>query len=176
MAYRLPHLACTHLACTLLVSAAVPAQEWDAARAVARIKLICLGDYMIEKGGHPAVNTGDVDICHRALQHEDDEVALAGCRGMGTLARREFFQQTERKRLDEIVDLLIRRLRDELGVNLAGIQVILEMREKIETLQMGLEQVVHFVRDELEQELKGYCRRNEKAVIPKPLAQPPSRR
>lgn len=69
----------------------------------------------------------------------------------------------------------IRRLKEELGVNLAGVQVILEMREKIEHLQATLDEVVRFVNVELKEELAHYCRREEKAVVPHPLAKPPGK-
>lgn len=68
----------------------------------------------------------------------------------------------------------IRRLQNDLGVNLAGVQVILEMRKKIEDLQRSLEEVVQFVRKDLRQELEQYLRRQEKAVVPKSLADPPT--
>jgi MerR family transcriptional regulator/heat shock protein HspR len=67
----------------------------------------------------------------------------------------------------------IQRLRDELGVNLAGVQIILEMRRKIESLQTDLEEVIRFVQQDLRRELEQYLRREEKAVIPKPLTRPP---
>ncbi len=67
----------------------------------------------------------------------------------------------------------IRRIREDLGVNLAGIQVILEMRRKIEELQQSLDEMVRFVREELRAELEHYLRRREKAVVPKPLGRPP---
>ena len=67
----------------------------------------------------------------------------------------------------------IQRLRDELGVNLAGVQIILEMRRKIESLQTDLEEVIRFVQQDLRREVEQYLRREEKAVIPKPLIHPP---
>ena len=66
----------------------------------------------------------------------------------------------------------IQRLRQDLGVNLAGVQVILEMRRKIEDLQSNLEEVVRFVQTDLKHELEQYLRRQEKAVMPKPLTSP----
>jgi len=67
----------------------------------------------------------------------------------------------------------IQRLRDELGVNLPGVQVILEMRRKIIDLQTSLEEVVRFVQSDLKQELEQYLRREEKAVVPRHLFHPP---
>jgi hypothetical protein len=108
---------CLGLAGCLLIPATVLAQAapapWNADKALARIRLICLGDYLIKKGGHPAVGPADIELCHRALRDDgDDGLVIAGCRGIGVLSRRAFFGQTERRRLDEIVDLLIRKLRD----------------------------------------------------------------
>ena len=70
----------------------------------------------------------------------------------------------------------VQRLREELGVNLPGVQVILEMRRKIIELQQSLEEVVQFVQRDLRQELEQYLRREEKAVVPKDLVGPPRRR
>jgi MerR family transcriptional regulator/heat shock protein HspR len=67
----------------------------------------------------------------------------------------------------------IRRLRMELGVNLAGVQVIMEMRRKMEDLQRSLDEVVDFVRGDLREELEHYIRREAKAIVPKPLTKPP---
>jgi MerR family transcriptional regulator/heat shock protein HspR len=69
--------------------------------------------------------------------------------------------------------LRIQRLRRDLGVNLAGVQVILEMRRKIEDLQHNLEEVVRFVQTDLREELEHFLRREEGAIIPRPLARPP---
>ena len=66
----------------------------------------------------------------------------------------------------------IQRLRRDLGVNLAGVQVILEMRNRIEDLQQSLDEVVGFVQNDLRSELAQYLRRQEKAIIPKPLTTP----
>ncbi|MHB8766321.1 MAG: MerR family transcriptional regulator [Deferrisomatales bacterium] len=70
----------------------------------------------------------------------------------------------------------IQRLRSDLGVNLAGVQVILEMRRKMEDLQRSLDEVVQFVQSDLRHELEHYLRREEKAVIPVPLTRPPAPR
>ncbi len=72
--------------------------------------------------------------------------------------------------------LRIQRLRHELGVNLAGVQVILEMRRKLEDLQQHLDEVVRFVQTDLRDEFEQYLRRQEKAVVPRPLSGPPAPR
>ncbi|MEW6486615.1 MAG: MerR family transcriptional regulator [Thermodesulfobacteriota bacterium] len=76
---------------------------------------------------------------------------------------------------EEVVETIrrIQRLRDDLGVNLPGIQVILEMRRKIIDLQTHLEDLMRFVQTDLKQELEQYLRREEKAVVPKHLFRPP---
>ena len=66
----------------------------------------------------------------------------------------------------------IQRLRRELGVNLAGVQIIMEMRGRIEELQQSLDEVVGFVRTELRAELERYLRREARALVPVPLARP----
>ena len=44
---------------------------------------------------------------------------------------------------------IILTLTRELGVNLAGVEVILHMREKLESLQMQVEEMMEFVRDQI---------------------------
>jgi MerR family transcriptional regulator/heat shock protein HspR len=60
---------------------------------------------------------------------------------------------------------MILRLTRELGVNLAGVEVILSMREKMEQLQREMEETIHLLRGELELEIR---RREEKrtAIVP----------
>ncbi len=48
---------------------------------------------------------------------------------------------------------IILTLTRELGVNLAGVEVILNMREKMEQLQKQVEEMVAFVRDQISPEL-----------------------
>ncbi|GAB6061678.1 MerR family transcriptional regulator [Deferrisoma palaeochoriense] len=67
----------------------------------------------------------------------------------------------------------IQRLRNDLGVNLAGVQVILEMRRTIEELQEHLDEVVRFVREDLRAELERVLRQREKAMIPRAFFRPP---
>ncbi len=76
---------------------------------------------------------------------------------------------------EEAVETLrrIQRIRNDLGVNLPGVQVILEMRKRIEELQTSLEEVMKFVHEDLRAELEHHLRRGEKAVVPKPRARPP---
>ncbi len=48
----------------------------------------------------------------------------------------------------------ILHLTRELGVNLAGVEVVLEMRRKIERLQNELDEAVEFIRREVKRELE----------------------
>jgi len=60
---------------------------------------------------------------------------------------------------------LILRLTRELGVNLAGVEVILSMREKMERMQQEMEQTMQLLREELVREV---VRRQEvrNALVP----------
>ena len=60
---------------------------------------------------------------------------------------------------------MILRLTRELGVNLAGVEVILSMREKMEQMQQEMEQTVIMLREELAREI---ARREEarNALVP----------
>jgi MerR family transcriptional regulator/heat shock protein HspR len=64
----------------------------------------------------------------------------------------------------EKVEMILRLTRD-LGVNLAGVEVILSMREKMEQMQREMEETIQQLRDELEHEIR---RREEirKAMVP----------
>ena len=60
---------------------------------------------------------------------------------------------------------MILRLTRELGINLAGVEVILSMREKMDQMQREMEKTINQVRGELERELR---RREEtrNALVP----------
>ena len=60
---------------------------------------------------------------------------------------------------------MILRLTRELGVNLAGVEVILSMREKMEQMQREMEQTILQLREELAREIR---RREEirNALVP----------
>ena len=60
---------------------------------------------------------------------------------------------------------MVLRLTRELGVNLAGVEVILSMREKMEQMQLGMEETIVKLRDELAREI---ARREEvrNALVP----------
>jgi MerR family transcriptional regulator, heat shock protein HspR len=60
---------------------------------------------------------------------------------------------------------MIRRLTRELGVNLAGVEVILSMRNKMEQMKREMEETIQLLRDDLEREMR---RREEMrtAIVP----------
>jgi len=49
---------------------------------------------------------------------------------------------------------MVLRLTRELGVNLAGVEVILSMREKMEQMQREMEETIRQLRDELAREIR----------------------
>ena len=53
---------------------------------------------------------------------------------------------------------IILTLTRELGVNLAGVEVILNMREKMETMQQQVEEMIVFVREQISPFLAGSMR------------------
>jgi len=75
---------------------------------------------------------------------------------------------------DDIVKLeMILRLTRELGVNLAGVEVVLSMREKMDRMQHEMETAVIRLRDELAREID---RRNEARNALVPIRRIPVRR
>jgi MerR family transcriptional regulator, heat shock protein HspR len=62
---------------------------------------------------------------------------------------------------------VILTLTRELGVNLAGVEVILHMREKVGKLQEQVEEMIEFVRDRISNDLTGPMRN---ALVPAPAA------
>ncbi|GAB1534779.1 helix-turn-helix transcriptional regulator [Geovibrio sp. ADMFC3] len=69
---------------------------------------------------------------------------------------------------DEDIERLkfIMTLSKDMGVNLAGIEIILNMREQIETLHAQLEGMKEYVRQRMGEEMK--AKEAEKALIPSP--------
>jgi MerR family transcriptional regulator/heat shock protein HspR len=63
------------------------------------------------------------------------------------------YTEDDLKRLEVILTLT-----RELGVNLAGVEVILNMREKMEKLQQQVEEMIAFVHDQVSPSLAGSMR------------------
>ena len=75
---------------------------------------------------------------------------------------------------DDIVKLeMILRLTRELGINLAGVEVILSMREKMDRMQQEMEATIRRLRDELAREI---TRQNEARNALVPVRRIPVRR
>jgi MerR family transcriptional regulator/heat shock protein HspR len=53
----------------------------------------------------------------------------------------------------EKLEMILRLTRD-LGVNLAGVEVILSMREKMERMQLEMEETIRLLREELGREIR----------------------
>ena len=70
------------------------------------------------------------------------------------------YTDADLKRLETILNLT-----RDLGVNLAGVEVILEMREKMERMQRQMAEIIEFVRDNMEQGGAG-GRRNALVRVP----------
>jgi MerR family transcriptional regulator/heat shock protein HspR len=61
---------------------------------------------------------------------------------------------------------VILSLTRDLGVNLAGVEVILNMREKMEKLQNQVEEIIAFVREQLPPSAFGAMRNNALVRVP----------
>jgi len=61
-----------------------------------------------------------------------------------SLGNTRLYTDTDLERLDIILNLT-----REMGVNLAGIEIILNMRDKMNGMQRQMEQFIHFVQQEL---------------------------
>ncbi len=63
------------------------------------------------------------------------------------------YTEEDLKRLEIILTLT-----RELGVNLAGVEVILNMREKMEKMQEQVQEMIEFIRDQVSPSLAGSFR------------------
>jgi MerR family transcriptional regulator, heat shock protein HspR len=72
------------------------------------------------------------------------------------------YTEDDLQRLEVILSLT-----RDLGVNLAGVEVILHMREKMEKLQEQVEEMIEFVRDQISPDLAGSI---HSALVPVPAA------
>jgi MerR family transcriptional regulator/heat shock protein HspR len=61
---------------------------------------------------------------------------------------------------------MVLRLTRELGVNLAGVDVILSMREKMEQMQQEMEDTIRTLRDELGREIRRREELMKNALVP----------
>jgi MerR family transcriptional regulator, heat shock protein HspR len=79
-----------------------------------------------------------------------------------SLGNTRLYTEEDLQRLEVILTLT-----RELGVNLAGVEVILNMREKMEKMQREVEEMINFLRDQLVHD-SGSSVRNALVRIPAP--------
>lgn len=63
---------------------------------------------------------------------------------------------------------VILTLTRELGVNLAGVEVILNMREKMERMQKDMEECIHYLRVHFGEDSEFLQQRLKDALVPRP--------
>src|SRR5262249_7853273 len=61
---------------------------------------------------------------------------------------------------------VILKLTRELGVNLAGVEIILNMREKMEAMQQQIEQFVSTLNQELASQVRRPSQEDQRSLIP----------
>jgi MerR family transcriptional regulator/heat shock protein HspR len=65
----------------------------------------------------------------------------------------------------ERLEVILTLARD-MGVNLAGIEIILNMREKMKQMEEQMQQFIRFVQDELMSQTESHERRSRTAIVP----------
>lgn len=65
----------------------------------------------------------------------------------------------------ERLEVILTLARD-MGVNLAGIEIILNMREKMQKMEEQMQQFIRFVQDELISQTAAQARRSRSAIVP----------
>ncbi len=65
----------------------------------------------------------------------------------------------------ERLEVILTLARD-MGVNLAGIEIILNMREKMQQMEEQMQQFIRFVQDELVSQTAAQARRSRSAIVP----------
>lgn len=88
-----------------------------------------------------------VSVHQQTLRHYERLGLISPHRGTGRI---RYYTQRDIERLR-----LIRRLMDELKVNLAGVEVILNLTERIEQLQADVSDRQERIRDAYEAEIEG---------------------
>ena len=66
----------------------------------------------------------------------------------------------------EQLEIILNLTRD-LGVNLAGVEIILNMREKMNRMQREFENFLQYIRDNIEDEVFGNDERTKSALVPR---------
>jgi MerR family transcriptional regulator/heat shock protein HspR len=76
------------------------------------------------------------------------------------------YSEEDLKQLEVILNLT-----RDLGVNLAGVEIVLNMREKMERMQGEMAEFVAYVKDELQHNREGWEERFEQALVKLPPTQ-----
>ena len=71
------------------------------------------------------------------------------------------YTDTDLERLEVILTLA-----RDMGVNLAGIEIILNMREKMQTMEEQMQQFIRFVQEDLINQTAAQARRSRSAIVP----------
>jgi MerR family transcriptional regulator/heat shock protein HspR len=62
---------------------------------------------------------------------------------------------------------LILNLTRDLGVNLAGVEIILNLREKMDMMQREFENFLHYIRDNFGQQILNINEQSKNALVPR---------
>ena len=65
----------------------------------------------------------------------------------------------------ERLDVILTLARD-MGVNLAGIEIVLNMREKMQKMEEQMQQFIRFVQEDLINQTAAQARRSRSAIVP----------
>jgi MerR family transcriptional regulator/heat shock protein HspR len=65
----------------------------------------------------------------------------------------------------ERLEVILTLTRD-MGVNMAGIEIVLNMREKMRQMEEQMQQFIRFVQDELISQTAAQARRSRSAIVP----------
>ncbi|GAC1318818.1 MAG: hypothetical protein NVS2B16_13050 [Chloroflexota bacterium] len=87
-----------------------------------------------------------VNVHQQTLRHYERLGLIEPQRGKGEI---RYFSLEDIEKIQQI-----RRLVDELGVNLAGVEVILNMRDQMERLRIDAEQTIAQLQDEHDAEIR----------------------
>ncbi len=101
-----------------------------------------------------------VQVHQQTLRHYERLGLVEPERGKGEI---RYFSPDDIERIQQI-----RRLIEELGVNLAGVEVILNMREQMETMRRDMEQTIAQMREDHDAEvhrLKEIIRRLQGSAV-----------
>ena len=136
--------------------------ERAAAAAAARPASAAGRYYMI------SVVAGMFDIHPQTLRLYEREGLLKPSRTEGNT---RLYSEDDLKQLEVILNLT-----RDLGVNLAGVEIVLNMRKKMEQMQVEVSEFVEYVRHELVRaKAEGWEDRFEKALVKLPPAPLPAR-